>query len=238
MTSAVASTCKKIFERHLFAVNVGLSFGLSGLGDIIEQRLEKKQNQLKKPQLNWTRTLHMSTSFGLTSGFLCHFWYNYLDKVLPGRGVRVVVQKIVFDQILFSPVCITACLLVAGKLENKTASNLVSQTIQLGGRLYLAEWVIWPPAQFINFYFLPTRFRVLYDNIISLVYDTYTSHIKYQVPVVDNFEEDLIKSGIVPSSEHFSAALDLDNDPADSESDGKSDTKSKAVVEFQLEEHE
>ena len=41
----------------------------------------------------------MSTSFGLTSGFLCHFWYNYLDKVLPGRGVRVVVQKIIFDQV-------------------------------------------------------------------------------------------------------------------------------------------
>ncbi len=32
-----------------------------------------------------------------------------------------------------------------------------SQTVQLGGRLYLAEWIIWPPAQFFNFYFLPTR---------------------------------------------------------------------------------
>jgi hypothetical protein len=57
------------------------------------------QGHAKKPQINWTRTLHMSTSFGLTSGFLCHFWYNYLDKVLPGRGIRVVVQKIVFDQV-------------------------------------------------------------------------------------------------------------------------------------------
>ena len=43
MTSAVASSFKKIFERHLFAANIGLSFGLSGLGDQIEQRLEKKQ---------------------------------------------------------------------------------------------------------------------------------------------------------------------------------------------------
>jgi len=208
MNSAVGSSFKKIFERHLLAVNIGLSFGLSGLGDLIEQKLEKKQDQLKKPQVNWTRTLHMSTSFGLTSGFLCHFWYNYLDKALPGRGIRVVVQKIAWDQVLFSPICITACLVVAGRLEDKTASSLVNQTLQLGSRLYLAEWVIWPPAQFVNFYFLPTRFRVLYDNIISLVYDTYTSHIKYQVPVVDNFEETLIKSGF-PSSEHYREALDL-----------------------------
>jgi len=205
----MTSVLKKLFEKHLFAANVGLSFGLSGLGDLIEQKLEKKQSQLKRPPINWNRTLHMSTSFGLTSGFLCHFWYNYLDKALPGRGLKVVVRKIVFDQVLFSPICITACLLVAGRLENQSSSYLLSQTIQVGGRLYLAEWVIWPPAQFVNFYFLPTRFRVLYDNIISLVYDTYTSHIKYQVKIVDNFEENLIKSGWIPKSDQYKAILDL-----------------------------
>ena len=42
----------------------------------------------------------------------------------------------------------------------------------------MAEWFIWPPAQFVNFYFLPTRFRVIYDNAISLGYDMYTSHVK------------------------------------------------------------
>ena len=62
-------------------------------------------------------------------------------------------------QLMFSPVCIAACLVVAGSLEAKSASSLTSQTLQLGGRLYLAEWLIWPPAQFINFYYLPTKYR-------------------------------------------------------------------------------
>ena len=48
----------------------------------------------------------------------------------------------------------------------------------IGTQLYLAEWFIWPPAQFVNFYFLPTRFRVVYDNVISLGYDMYTSNVK------------------------------------------------------------
>ena len=60
---------------------------------------------------------------------------------------------------MFSPVCIAACLVVAGSLEAKSASSLTSETLQLGGRLYLAEWLIWPPAQFINFYYLPTKYR-------------------------------------------------------------------------------
>ena len=33
--------------------------------------------------------------------------------------------------------------------------------------------------QFVNFYFLPTRYRVAFDNVVSLGFDTYTSHVKH-----------------------------------------------------------
>ena len=39
------------------------------------------------------------------------------------------------------------------------------------------------------------RFRVLYDNVISLLYDTYTSHVKNDIPLQEDFEENLVKSG-------------------------------------------
>lgn len=44
-------------------------------------------------------------------------------------------------------------------------------------RLYKAEWIVWPTAQMINFWILPHRFRVLFDNGISLFYDIYTSAV-------------------------------------------------------------
>ena len=103
----IRALLRKTFGNHQFFTNVGISFGLSGVGDLIEQRIERRQqtqqnsgNLVKKVNsINWSRTLHMSTAFGLTSGFLCHFWYNYLDRVLPGRGVRIIVQKIAWDQV-------------------------------------------------------------------------------------------------------------------------------------------
>uniref|UniRef100_A0A2P2HWU6 Mpv17-like protein 2 n=1 Tax=Hirondellea gigas TaxID=1518452 RepID=A0A2P2HWU6_9CRUS len=54
-----------------------------------------------------------------------------------------------------------------------------------GVLLYLSEWLVWPPAQLINFYFLPTQYRVLYDNSVSLLFDVYTSHVCYNVQVED-----------------------------------------------------
>ena len=55
----------------------------------------------------------------------------------------------------------------------------IKDTKELGTQLWLSEWFIWPPAQFVNFYFLPTKYRVIYDNLVSLFYDWYTSHLKH-----------------------------------------------------------
>jgi len=191
-----------LFRRHLFVSNLTISFSLSGLGDLIQQGLEQS-----KGRWNVRRTFQMSTAFGLTSGLLCHHWYNYLDRVFPGRGLRVVLRKVAWDQIVFSPVCIAACLLVSASLEHQDCRTALKQTVQLGSRLYLAEWIIWPPAQFLNFAFLPTRFRVLYDNLISLIFDTYTSYVKHEVDLVDDFEEKLVSSGWLPSYKNYANSL-------------------------------
>jgi len=124
--------------------------------------------------------VNMSTSFGLTAGLLCHHWYKLLDNFLPGRTLKTIVVKIAWDQVLFSPICIAACIFVSGAVfEAKSPSQIIKDTKELGTQLWLSEWFIWPPAQFVNFYFLPTKYRVVYDNIVSLFYDWYTSHLKH-----------------------------------------------------------
>ena len=34
---------------------------------------------------------------------------------------------------------------------------------------------LWPMANFINFYFVPPIWRVLYSNLVSVVWETYLS---------------------------------------------------------------
>ena len=64
-----------------------------------------------------------------------------------------------------------------------------------GKDLLVAEWLVWPPAQMINFFLLPTRFRVLFDNTVSLGFDYYYSYVKFKNGDEDSsvkLEEDIV----------------------------------------------
>lgn len=185
LNSVIVRKCRNLgstmFNRYLFLTNVGISVLLSGAGDLIQQHYEIVTNEREK----WdrVRTHHMSVS-GMTVGIVCHNWYKVLDHYLPGRTLKTVLKKVVVDQIVCSPLCITVFFLTLGYLEHSSLENIKKEIIAKGWRLYAAEWVIWPPAQVINFYVLPTRFRVLYDNTISLGYDIYTSYVRHDDSVM------------------------------------------------------
>ncbi|KAK0172835.1 hypothetical protein PV328_006104 [Microctonus aethiopoides] len=162
--------------KNLLYTNVGISITLSAIGDILEQHYEI----LKGDGDKWckTRTRHMAIS-GMSVGIVCHYWYRFLDAQLPGKTIGTVLKKVIFDQLICSPLYIGIFFLTLGVLENKNWAEVKVEIKDKAHKLYIAEWIVWPPAQIINFYFLPTRFRVLYDNTISLGYDFYTSHVKY-----------------------------------------------------------
>ncbi|XP_046397646.1 mpv17-like protein 2 [Ischnura elegans] len=184
LKSEIIAKCRhvghKMFKKYLLLTNVGISMSLSGAGDVFQQHYEIAQGD--KQKWDSTRTAHMSIS-GLTVGVLCHYWYIYLDSRIPGRTFKAVTKKVLADQIICSPISISLIFVTLGILERADVKTVVDEIVQKGWRLYVAEWVIWPPAQVINFYMLPTRFRVLYDNTISLGYDIYTSYVKHEIPL-------------------------------------------------------
>lgn len=184
LKSTVTQKCRHIsnimFSKYLLATNIGISMSLSATGDIIQQRYEMFQEEGKK----WDaiRTRNMSIS-GVTVGIVCHYTYNFMDNVLPGRTFKLVMKKVVLDQLIFSPIYLGVFFTTLAWVEGSNLRTLMNEVTQKGWRLYLAEWIVWPPAQVINFYFLPTKFRVLYDNIISLGFDIYTSYVKHNIPI-------------------------------------------------------
>lgn len=164
-------------DKFLLFTNVGLSTTLSGVGDIIEQNYEIFTHQINKWDKERTRNMSIS---GTAVGIVCHNWYKFLDSRLPGYTIRIVLKKIVVDQLIGSPLYITTFFSTLALVEGASKDEYIKEMKNKFWKLYAAEWMLWPPAQFINFYFLPTKYRVLFDNSVSLVYDVFTSHIKYE----------------------------------------------------------
>lgn len=173
-------------RKNLFYTNVLLSIGISTLGDLLEQSYEIHTQQIDK--IDYGRTAHMGFS-GFTAGVICHHWYNFLDKIIVGRSLEMVIKKLFLDMFVCSPVIIMSFFATVAIFEEHPLENFTEEVGDKFWTLYKAEWVVWPPAQVINFYFLPTRFRVAYDNSISLGYDIYTSHVKHSKPHKDISEE-------------------------------------------------
>lgn len=81
------------------------------------------------------------------------------------------------DQLIASPIVISLFFITLGIMRKESVNETLEEIRNKFLRLYKAEWVVWPTAQVINFWILPNRFRVLYDNTISLGYDVYTSYV-------------------------------------------------------------
>ena len=96
---------------------------------------------------------------------------------MPGRSFKIVARKVLVDQLIASPIIISMFFFTLGVMRRESLDETMQEIKHKFIRLYKAEWVVWPTAQVINFWILPNRFRVLYDNTVSLGYDVYTSYV-------------------------------------------------------------
>ena len=170
-------------RKYLLLTNTGICVVLGTTGDVMQQRYEILCQRQKEWDPSRTRRICVTS---LAFGPVVHYWYILLDAFFPGKKVVVVLKKIFFDQIVFSPVNIVMFLVIMGMQEGMTGKEIIKDLKDKGKDLLVAEWIIWPPAQMINFFLLPTRFRVLFDNIVSLGFDCYYSYVKFRKDKDDN----------------------------------------------------
>lgn len=184
-----------IFGRgNLLLTNCIISTAMGALGDSIQQHYDMlvngKEDEIKddksivkvsKEKFDWTRNIHMSAA-GFTTGLISHYWYIFLDRRLSTvKTFSIITKKVLLDQIIFSPVNWVVYFTTVGLCERSNVEKVTDEIIEKGLQdIYVAEWFIWPPAQYFNFYCLPLRYRILFDNIISLGFDIYSPYVKYK----------------------------------------------------------
>mmetsp|Transcript_12494 Transcript_12494/g.22657 ORF Transcript_12494/g.22657 Transcript_12494/m.22657 type:complete len:254 (+) Transcript_12494:169-930(+) len=127
---------------------------------------------------NWLRTSHVAITGMVYSGPITHYWYQILESIVTVENrVLGLACRLLLDSIIFSPVTITGYFTVRTFLERK---GLVTLRDKLQTKLkpaLFAAWSFWPPVNIFNFSLVPLQFRVLYSNIMALVWTGYLSFV-------------------------------------------------------------
>ena len=124
-----ATTQKRFGTLRLLVFNTAVSGTLYTVGDVIQQKIF---GTVGSPY-DYARTSRMCI-LGLCVGPLNHFWYLQLDRLVVGKGMTVVLKKIVCDQLMFAPSCITVFYL--GKFFTCLLSPKITNNLW-----YLIAWV-------------------------------------------------------------------------------------------------
>jgi len=185
LQAAAKQAWKTSFGKNLLLTNIVSSGGLLVAGDVIQQKLEISQNPDKK--FDTARSARMGL-VGLSQGPPHHYWYLYLDKLLPGKTAAIVCKKILADQIFAAPFFAITFIYGASLLEGKSLGSCWTEFKTKFPTIYLFDWVIWPPTQAVNFALVPAQYRVLYVNGVTVLWDVFLSYIKHRPETVADTE--------------------------------------------------
>ncbi|CAB0036464.1 unnamed protein product [Trichogramma brassicae] len=119
------------------------------------------------------------TAVGLLQGPFHHYFYAFLEKTLPGKSTVSIFKKTLVDQTIASPTCLGIFFFGLGLMEQKNLNDINGEVKLKLLDTWKVDCMFWPPTQFINFLFVPIQYRVIYINLMTMIYDIFLSYMKY-----------------------------------------------------------
>lgn len=113
----------------------------------------------------------------LLRGPVVHAFHTFLDKVVfvhsEHTSPRIVLLKLVIDQLLFAPL-FTALYLYFIALFNDQGVNETTRNLRRDlPHIMRSNWAVWLPANLISYAAIPLELRVLFGNIVGFFWNAY-----------------------------------------------------------------
>jgi|UPI000581A19F peroxisomal membrane protein 2 len=108
-----------------------------------------------------------------------HVWYGALAARWPGTKATVIATRVFWDQFIFTPVFLPVWMGSLWTLEDRhqsLSSDIIPRIANSLPEILVANWALWIPVQAFNFYTLPTKYQVLFSNVVGLLWNAYLSY--------------------------------------------------------------
>eukprot|EP00747_Dinoflagellata_sp_TGD_P022237 gnl/TRDRNA2_/TRDRNA2_128987_c0_seq1.p1 gnl/TRDRNA2_/TRDRNA2_128987_c0~~gnl/TRDRNA2_/TRDRNA2_128987_c0_seq1.p1 ORF type:complete len:185 (+),score=13.96 gnl/TRDRNA2_/TRDRNA2_128987_c0_seq1:99-653(+) len=113
---------------------------------------------------------------GLGVASLVHRWYTSLDRVFrawPQASARTVAAKTFLQMILLEPVAGSFYLAAHRLLQGIAWKNALRDVRALLPKLVMSSWSVWGPVAFLQYSYVPLRYRNLVGSVVNLFYTMY-----------------------------------------------------------------
>lgn len=121
------------------------------------------------------RRLSTFTVLGLLWVAPClHFWYGTLNRLVTATGNTGALMRMACDQLGFAPLFIGSMIAILTALDGKADRVVDTLKADLPSAI-TANWMLWVPAQFVNFRFVPQSYQVLFSNLVAVAWNVYFS---------------------------------------------------------------
>ncbi|KAM9353223.1 mpv17-like protein [Symphorus nematophorus] len=167
------------FKAHPYISNVLGYTTLFASADIIQQSvLGGKHTSEGQIGIDWRQTARVATvGFCFHANFNYH-WLRWLERMLPGGGVKAVIGKVVVDQLVAAPLTISAFYIGLSLLEKK--DDPFEDWRQKFWTSYKTGVVYWSTMQAVNFALVPPVARTVFLGGIALTFTIYLCHLRQQ----------------------------------------------------------
>ncbi|GFR48060.1 hypothetical protein Agub_g9895 [Astrephomene gubernaculifera] len=142
---------------------------VAGLGDVLAQLIASGSYSSLK------RTLALACFGFLYTGPSAHYWQKFMELLCSGKtDVKTVTLKVLIDQLTYGPVCNMLFMLFAAvAMEGRPLAAVLRNIPHEFPAVQLDGWQLWPLATLINYRFVPLQFRVLFMNLVALLWTVF-----------------------------------------------------------------
>eukprot|EP00946_MAST-07B_sp_MAST-7B-sp1_P002903 g2903.t1 len=167
----------RLLERHPLPTKALTSMLIVGVGDIGCQVVLGEEGA----KFDWKRFVTFTFLGGALVGPTLHFWYGFLNKIVPGVGTAAALKRLAIDQTIFAASFIPVFMTSAMILEGNELSSIPPAIRREWFPALLANWSLWIPGNFVNFRFVTPRLQVLFANLVALGWNAYLSWASHRV---------------------------------------------------------
>ncbi|EGB06487.1 hypothetical protein AURANDRAFT_29070 [Aureococcus anophagefferens] len=112
-------------------------------------------------------------------GPLLAVWFDFLEKVLPGRRKRAVVGRAALDQSIQTPFMISLIFALTTLAEGHSPAVAVAK---IQAKLLPTWWAcvgVWTPVQLVNQGVVPLKYRVFFQSVVAFFWDAWMSIVSH-----------------------------------------------------------